>query len=97
MDGYFPLHYAVANRSLNCVRHLIERGVDLNTADFHGSTPLHLAVAKKCPLIVELLLKANANADACNVAGESPMQMAENMVPEGESLVHINSSSHLFV
>lgn len=40
-DGETPLHYAALNGHLDCVKHLVRNGADVNLTDEEGSTPLH--------------------------------------------------------
>lgn len=76
MDGYFPLHYAIENRSLKCAHYLIECGVNVDAADFQGETALHQAVKDKFITGVEMLLKAKANPNVCNLNGDTPALLA---------------------
>ena len=38
-DGRTPLHLAVADNDLDTARRLIEKGAEVNVADFHSKTP----------------------------------------------------------
>lgn len=79
MDGSFPLHYAIENRSLKCAHYLIELGVDVDAADFLGNTALHHAVKDKFVSGVELLLKSKANPNVFNSNGDTPAQLASKL------------------
>ena len=79
MDGCFPLHYAIENRSLKCAHYLIECGVNVNAADFQGFTALHQAVKDKFVPGVEMLLKAKADPNLFNLNGETPAQLTAKL------------------
>jgi ankyrin repeat protein len=61
--GYTPLHYAVNNNHLECVRTLLKQGAepDIQTNNHAKRTALHEAIYNKQKLIVKLLLQYGAN------------------------------------
>ena len=65
IEGCTPLHSAVNNRALECVKLLIAAGSNVNTVDITGEAPLSSAIKMRASseMIEELLLnKADVNA-----------------------------------
>ena len=55
---------------------LIDRGSNINAADYDENTPLHIAVIKNNIEIVEILLDNGANSNAVNDNGSTPLHFA---------------------
>ena len=55
-----PLHYAAINGDIEIVEMLLNRGANINAANWSGVTALHNAVKSKTMEIIELLLKMGA-------------------------------------
>lgn len=65
-NGYTALHYAVASRSIECVRALISAGADIDRANKDHITPLgECALYRESPFheAMQALLAAGANAN----------------------------------
>ena len=80
-DGrIIPLHLAVLrtfpNRWSSGCDHAIDRGSNINAADYDENTPLHIAVIKNNIEIVEILLDNGANSNAVNDNGSTPLHFA---------------------
>ena len=71
-----PLHSAVAGRSIEVVRMLVEAGADLNARQKGGYTPLMGAAANGQPVLVDYLLASGANPDARSDDGKSARDLA---------------------
>jgi len=56
-----PLIYAITLNHIDCVRTLIDIGVDINKPDELKNTPLHIACLDGNYEIIELLLQNNAD------------------------------------
>ena len=70
------MHTAALCGDLQMMQYLIDKGADVNAADYFGTTPLHESIIhchepKKCRDAVELLLKNGAFISTL------PLQMAE--------------------
>lgn len=78
-DGGTPLHYAVFNGHVECVKILLsEKDILVNVYTKRcGSTPLHFAARNNYLEIVQLLLKKGANFDATDHDGFTAEQRAE--------------------
>lgn len=61
-SGQTPLHYAVADNSVECVNILLEYGADPLSENNDGSTPLEVTTDETDPQIVDILLTAEAEA-----------------------------------
>jgi ankyrin repeat protein len=57
--GATPLHYAIAEKSLEAISLLLKHGADVTAQDGDGKTPLHYAVEHNLPMVAEELLKKN--------------------------------------
>ena len=65
-------------RSLEMVRLVLDRGVDVNASDARGNTALHDAVRRRFPSVVEFLAENGADLDAGNKDGSTPLMLAES-------------------
>ena len=61
MDGFTPLHFAVAQRKFNEIEFLQANGSDINAKDANGSTVLHYAALRSDEEMVKRLLRHNPN------------------------------------
>jgi ankyrin repeat protein len=73
--GMTPLLYATREGCTECVRLLIEAGVQMNKADPDGVTPLVMAGLNARWDSMKLLLEAGANPDKWDVYGRNPLYM----------------------
>lgn len=76
-DDRTPLHIAIVQASVECVRDLIDRGADTEAVDDQGRTPLHVAAAAGNREMMKVLLRAGANIDARNKDGKTPLEVFE--------------------
>ncbi len=70
------IHKAAFEGDADCVKKLLEQGVDPNAKDVYGRTPLHLAVHAGHRGVVKLLLDYGADPDARDAAGQTPLHWA---------------------
>ena len=76
-DGNTPLLAAMNGRNpMAMVALLIQRGVDVNLKDEHGTAPLHLAIHSGHGDLARLLIEAGADVQTANNAGNTPVQVA---------------------
>lgn len=71
-----PLHSAVAARSLDITRLLLEHGAPVNAAQADNFTPLHAAAQNGDIEIVKLLVAAGANPNLADAEGKTPLDFA---------------------
>lgn len=71
-----PLATAVQRMDRASIRHLLEKRVDVNTAQADGTTALHWAAYNDDLDLVNRLLGAGANALAANRYGVTPLSLA---------------------
>eukprot|EP00698_Gefionella_okellyi_P001118 TRINITY_DN11004_c0_g1_i1.p1 TRINITY_DN11004_c0_g1~~TRINITY_DN11004_c0_g1_i1.p1 ORF type:complete len:1063 (-),score=199.34 TRINITY_DN11004_c0_g1_i1:3-3140(-) len=71
-----PLHFAAEHGREECVKLLIERGADVNAADYHGATSLHWAATNGHHVILNLLAGGGANLNAQNRLGDTALHIA---------------------
>jgi len=77
INGWYPIHYAVASRSLDSVRILISYyPKQIASLTKNKSTPLHMAVSSGVYNIVLFLLKHNADPNARNAEDHTPFYIA---------------------
>ncbi|XP_042312392.1 nuclear factor NF-kappa-B p100 subunit isoform X2 [Sceloporus undulatus] len=79
--GFFPVHLAVKCKRPTCLELLVEKGADVNTAEWQsGRTPLHLAVEmENLNLATYLMKKLGADVNAQTSAGNTPLHLAAGM------------------
>lgn len=90
-----PLHYAAdgcltcpawnANRQVETLRCLIERGANIHLQDMNGATALHRAVRTRCAAAVKFLLDAGADPTMKNRPGSTPFHLAVQNTGRGGS------------
>ncbi len=72
-----PLHSAVAARSLEITRLLIEHGAPVNAVQADSFTPLHAAAQNGDIAIVRLLLEAGADPNLRDAEGKTALDYAQ--------------------
>ena len=70
-----PMHNAAIDGDLATMKHLLQKGADVNKKDYSNYTPLHHASYYERPLIVEFLLANGAAVDPKQV-GRTPLHYA---------------------
>ncbi len=85
LGGFTPLLYAAREGCLDCARHLVDAGADLDMADPEEVSPLLLAVQNAHYDTARLLLEAGADVNKWSWYGESPLYAAVdlNTIPTG--------------
>ncbi len=69
----YPLHLSALLGDLPRLKSLVERGVDVNTADELGWTPLHWATCRGQTSAAKFLLAHGANVNAKNGDNDTPL------------------------
>jgi uncharacterized protein len=72
-----PLHAALAGRSLDVARLLLDAGADPNAAEHGGYAPLHQAAEPGDLPLIRLLLDRGARTDRKDDQGRTPLELAE--------------------
>jgi len=75
LEGWQPLHHAVATGRKKAVLFLLEAKAVPSAADVQGMTPLHLAALLGHSFVVESLLNNKADASALDVKGRPPIAL----------------------
>ena len=73
-----PLHSAVAGKSVEIARELLEHGADVHARQEGGYTPLHGAAVDGDEEAIRLLLGHGADPAARNDAGKTPAELARD-------------------
>lgn len=83
--GFTALLYAARDGCIECARHLVEAGADINLADPDRVTPLSLAILNFEFDTAAYLISAGANVDKWDLFGRTPLFHAVdmNIVPAG--------------
>jgi ankyrin repeat protein len=78
VSGRTPLHFAVLQGNIYCVKTLVEKaGAQVNARDFYLQTPLHLACYKNAPSIVNFLCENGAKVDVQDYMNQAtPLHVA---------------------
>ena len=71
-----PIHAALAGRSLNVTRALLEAGADPNAVEHGGYAPLHQAAEPGDVPLIELLLARGARTDLQDDQGRTALDLA---------------------
>uniref|UniRef100_A0A670YU36 Nuclear factor kappa B subunit 2 n=1 Tax=Pseudonaja textilis TaxID=8673 RepID=A0A670YU36_PSETE len=79
--GLFPVHLAVKCANLASLELLVEKGADVNAAEWQsGRTPLHLAVEMdNLNMAACLIKKLGADVNAQTSAGNTPLHLAAGL------------------
>src|SRR5262245_50087737 len=77
--GYTALLYAAREGCVECARHLIAAGADLNLEDPDRVTPLNMALLNLHFELAASLIKAGADIDKWDLYGRSPLYMAADV------------------
>src|SRR5262249_51970390 len=67
---------AAERRDTAAIRTLLQKGIDVNTAQADGTTALHWAAYNDDAELVKLLIEARANVNALNRYGVPPLALA---------------------
>jgi uncharacterized protein len=77
--GFTPLLYAAREGCVECVKHLIAGGADLNLEDPDRVTPLNMALLNLHFEVARELINAGADLDKWDLYGRSPVYMAADV------------------
>jgi hypothetical protein len=90
-----PLHYAAdgciscpvwdANKQVETLRCLLDKGANIHLQDKNGATPLHRAVRTRCAAAVRYLLEAGSDPRQRNKPGSTPFHLAVQNTGRGGS------------
>ncbi|XP_019716229.1 uncharacterized protein LOC109510390 isoform X2 [Hippocampus comes] len=80
--GYCALHEACTRGWLTIVRHLVERGADVNCSAQDGTRPLHDAVENNHVEVVRFLLACGADPTLTSCSGRGPIDMTGSVAME---------------
>lgn len=76
--GLSPLHIACVKGHNNTVRHLLDKGADINACDNDGKSPLYLTSEYGHVNVIEILLGGCADVNLCDNDGASPLFIASH-------------------
>lgn len=74
--GNCAIHYAAVNGHVDCIRKLVEKGVDINRAGPSGKTPLHIAASLNDVEMTKFLLENGAKNTSKDKFGRSALILA---------------------
>jgi len=103
-DAQYDMIVAAANGDVNCVKSLLQKGLDINTCDFDKRTTLHLSSSQGNDTVVELLIKEGADVHAVDRYGNNALHeavthnhvaVAEMLSRAGAELTYKNPAEHL--
>ena len=77
--GFTPLLYAAREGCVECARHLIAAGADLNLEDPERITPLNMALLNLHFEFAKVMIEAGADVDKWDLFGRSPIYMAADV------------------
>jgi len=77
--GFTPLLYAAREGCVECAKHLIAAGADLDLEDPHRVTPLNMALMNLHFELAAALVRAGADVDKWDFYGRSPLYMAADV------------------
>eukprot|EP01138_Halocafeteria_seosinensis_P005992 gb/GECG01006125.1/.p1 GENE.gb/GECG01006125.1/~~gb/GECG01006125.1/.p1 ORF type:complete len:828 (+),score=76.02 gb/GECG01006125.1/:1-2484(+) len=76
-EGIYCLCAASHNGDINEIRHLIRRGIPVNSSDYDRRTALHIAASEGHLDVCRFLLSAGADVLAVDMRGDSPVDNAK--------------------
>lgn len=79
LDGFTPLHSAVAEGQLLASQFLIENGAEVNSVSDSLRTPLHIACSRNSIRLMKLLADAGANVNAQDNDGDTPLHVLSEL------------------
>src|SRR5690606_5778812 len=74
--GFTPLLYAAREGCIECARHLVEGGADIDLPDPHRVTPLVMALFNLHFDLAAYLIDAGADVNKWDLYGRTPLYMA---------------------
>jgi ankyrin repeat protein len=77
--GFTPLIYAAREGCVECAKHLVEAGADLNLEDPERITPLNMALLNLHFEFAAYMINAGADVDKWDFFGRSPLYMAADV------------------
>src|SRR5687768_3982341 len=77
--GFTPLLYAAREGCVECARHLIAAGADIDLEDPERITPLNMALLNLHFDFAAVMIKAGADVDKWDLFGRSPLYMAADV------------------
>ncbi|ETV95316.1 hypothetical protein H310_11213 [Aphanomyces invadans] len=78
--GRSPFIMACSHGHVECVRWLVDNGIDVYGRDYRGNTPLHYACTRGQPTVVEILMATvDFTPFTLNAKGLSPLDSAREM------------------
>jgi len=83
--GLTPLLYAAREGCVDCARHLLKAGADINLADPDGTTPLVVALLNLHFDFARFLIESGADVNRWDFFGRTPLYVAVDMntLPRG--------------
>ncbi|GBL81153.1 Serine/threonine-protein phosphatase 6 regulatory ankyrin repeat subunit B [Araneus ventricosus] len=72
-DGFSLLHIAADSGHLNIIKHLIEKGADINSENDAGTKPIHFAAREGYKDIVQFLLDLDPTGKHLTAVGQTPV------------------------
>ena len=77
-SGTMPIHFACQYGSLEIVKYLVDKDIDLESKGINGQKPLHYAFKSKLPNteIIDFLVNKGANLESEDVQGHKPIHYA---------------------
>lgn len=83
LKGNTLLHYAVQNKDIAGIQHLLDLGADINIGNFSGDTPVHFAAVNFDPNIFKII-EAKADLTIKNKSGQSPESIIATKICGGK-------------
>ena len=74
--GFTPLLYAAREACIECAKHLVAGGADLDLPDPHRVTPLNMALLNLHFDFAAYMIEAGADVDKWDLYGRTPLYMA---------------------
>ena len=77
--GFTPLHFAAREGCIECAKHLLKAGADVNALDPDDTTPLVLALLNMHFNFAAYLISAGADVNKWDFYGQTPLYVAIDM------------------